>query len=89
MHANVTRSRSIKSKIVLPSTARSTTCVPPTPVSADNWSAHLVHGLCSRHVRTVIRQGRVLVEDGQVLGVDAEAIRAHAREQAARLWERL
>lgn len=62
---------------------------PPTPITTDNWPAHLVHGLGSRHVRTVIRQGRVLVEDGCVLGVDAEAIRAHAREQAARLWERL
>ena len=61
----------------------------PTPVTGDNWPAHLVYGPGDRPVRTVIREGRVIVEDGRVVSVDSERILAHAREQATRLWDRL
>jgi cytosine/adenosine deaminase-related metal-dependent hydrolase len=61
----------------------------PTPVDADNWAAHVVYALGSRHVRSVIRQGRLVVQDGCVLTVDESAVLFEARAQAQRLWERL
>jgi cytosine/adenosine deaminase-related metal-dependent hydrolase len=39
--------------------------------------------------RHVIVGGRVVVEDGRLAGADLDAIRAEAREEAARLWTRL
>jgi cytosine/adenosine deaminase-related metal-dependent hydrolase len=41
------------------------------------------------HPRHVIVAGRVIVEGGRLLTGDLEAIRAEAREQAARLWSRM
>lgn len=61
----------------------------PTPVTGENWPAHVVYALGRQHVRSVIRDGRLLVEDGRVLTVDDQAILEFAREQALRLWERL
>jgi cytosine/adenosine deaminase-related metal-dependent hydrolase len=62
---------------------------PPTPVTSDNWPAHVVYGLAARHVRTVISDGRVIVDEDRVLAVDETAILAEARRQAKRLWELL
>ncbi len=62
---------------------------PPTPVTPENWAAHLVYGLSSCHVRHVIASGRLIVKDGRLQTVDEVAIMAFAREQALRLWERL
>ena len=61
----------------------------PTPVTADNWPAHVVYALQSRHVTDVLAQGRWIVRDRQLVGVDEERILAQAREQAERLWKRL
>lgn len=60
-----------------------------TPVIADNWPAHVMYGLAAHHVRTVIANGRVLVDDGRVTTVDEQAVLAEAREQARRLWSML
>jgi cytosine/adenosine deaminase-related metal-dependent hydrolase len=62
---------------------------PPTPVTIENWPAHVAYGLSARHVRTVISDGRVIVDEGAIVSVDADAILADARQQATRLWERL
>ncbi len=40
-------------------------------------------------VRRVIVGGRTVVDEGRLLTGDVEAITAHAREQAARLWRRM
>jgi cytosine/adenosine deaminase-related metal-dependent hydrolase len=61
----------------------------PTPVTRENWPAHVVYGLAAGHVRTVISNGAVIVDEGRVQTVDEAAILAEAREQAARLWKRL
>ena len=53
MHAKVTPSPAISSKIFAPSIARSTTCVPPMPVSAYTppqplqWNIGSVHSSTS------------------------------------------
>lgn len=61
----------------------------PTPIDGDNWPAHVAYALGSRHVRSVIRRGRLVLEEGRVLTVDEDGVLAEARAQARRLWERL
>ena len=61
----------------------------PTPITEQNWPAHVVYGLSSRHVRATISSGRVVYRDGRVLQADAEQITAMANEQAERLWKLL
>ncbi|MFT5422496.1 MAG: cytosine/adenosine deaminase-related metal-dependent hydrolase [Phycisphaerales bacterium] len=61
----------------------------PTPISPSNWPGHVMYGLSRHHVRTVISQGRVIVDEGRATLVDESAVMAEARVQAKRLWDRL
>ena len=61
----------------------------PTDVTSENTLGHFVYGLDSNHVRHVIAQGRLVVEDRKVLTVDEDEILAYAREQGERLWDKL
>ena len=59
---------------------------PPTPPSAHNLYDQLVLWRSGRDVRDVMVNGTWRVRNGEVLGFDAEAARAHVWEQAERLW---
>ncbi|MCP3902538.1 MAG: amidohydrolase family protein [Planctomycetes bacterium] len=61
----------------------------PTPVTSENWPAHVVYGLASRHVHTVVSDGRVIADVDGVRNVDEEQVLAEARTQAQRLWKLL
>jgi len=61
----------------------------PTPLTADNILGHAFYGLDSRHVRTVIANGRVVLSDGRFIHIDEEKTLRHCREQARRLWDAL
>lgn len=61
----------------------------PTPLTADNWFAHLLFGFNGGLVDTTIIGGKVLMRGRELLHVDEAVITARARELAARLWERL
>jgi len=61
---------------------------PPTPLEGGNVAGHIAFGLSSRSVRSVMVNGKFVVEDRKP-AFDAEAIGAKAREQASRLWKRM
>ena len=61
---------------------------PPTPLEGANLAGHLAFGLSSRSVRSVMVDGRFVVED-RAPAFDAAAIGATARGEAARLWKRM
>jgi cytosine/adenosine deaminase-related metal-dependent hydrolase len=61
----------------------------PTELTADNFLGHFVYGIDSRHVATVICQGRVIVEDRRVTTVDEAGVLAHAREMGKKLWDKM
>ncbi|HHY96269.1 MAG TPA: amidohydrolase family protein [Firmicutes bacterium] len=58
----------------------------PTPVNEDNLFDQLVLYRNHQDVQTVIARGRVLMEEGRLLTLDEERVRARAREAAATLW---
>ncbi len=61
----------------------------PTPVSEENFLAHLFYGMNAGHVDSVIARGRLIVENGKVLTVNEEEVLALTRAGAAKLWPRL
>ncbi len=61
----------------------------PTPVTSASLAGHVLFGLGAGHVRDVVVDGEPVVEDRRPVRVDAERIRARAREEAVRLWGRL
>lgn len=62
---------------------------PPTDLTQDNFLGHFVYGIDSRHVESVIAQGKVLVEDRKIQTVDEAEILSHARAMGQKLWRSL
>lgn len=61
---------------------------PPTPVNAGNINSHLLFGINGRNVDTTIINGKVVMEDRQLINIDEERLLARCRELAASAWER-
>jgi cytosine/adenosine deaminase-related metal-dependent hydrolase len=61
----------------------------PTDLTPENFLGHFVYGLDARHVESVISQGRLIVENRQVLSVDEKEVLAHARAMGNKLWEKM
>ena len=60
----------------------------PTPVTRENLLDQLLLWRGPEHISDVMVAGRWLKREGVVLGADEEAIHAHCREAARRLWRR-
>ncbi|MFI3258444.1 MAG: putative aminohydrolase SsnA [Spirochaetales bacterium] len=63
--------------------------VPPTPLHEGNINGHLLFGTDGRSVVTTIINGKILMENRRFTHIDEEAILAHTRECAGKLWQRL
>ncbi|MGB5985926.1 MAG: amidohydrolase family protein [Desulfobacterales bacterium] len=61
----------------------------PTDLTQENFLGHFVYGIDARHVESVISQGRLIVENRQVLTVDEQEVLAHARSMGRKLWEKM
>ena len=59
---------------------------PYTPFSDANIDGHMLFGMTGRQCQTTIGNGKVLMLDRQLVGVDEEAINAHILEEAKKLW---
>ncbi len=62
---------------------------PPTPLTADNYFAHLAFGIDGGAVETTIVDGKILMQGGKLSTVDEKELNAAARELAAKLWKRI
>ncbi|KJR96904.1 MAG: chlorohydrolase [Peptococcaceae bacterium BRH_c4a] len=61
---------------------------PPTPFNEGNADGHILFGMSGRAVATTIINGRVVMEERRLTGIDEAAICAKARELSGKLWER-
>ena len=61
---------------------------PPTPLTAKNVAGHLLFGLSSRDVETVIVNGSIVYEDRQ-FPFEVETLYKEARRAAQRLWKKM
>ena len=59
--------------------------IPLTPMDASNLDSHLLFGMEGRSVVTTIANGKVLMKDRELQGLDEAAILAKVREGARRL----
>lgn len=62
---------------------------PPTPLTADNLAWHWMFAMTSQNVESVMIHGSWVIRKGEFCGIDEEKIRAEAREEARRLWDRM
>ncbi len=59
---------------------------PYTPFSHENIDGHMIFGMTGRQCQTTIANGKVLMLDRELIGVDEEAVNAHILEEAKALW---
>ncbi|MFH1038591.1 MAG: putative aminohydrolase SsnA [PVC group bacterium] len=62
--------------------------LPPTPMSESNFLGHFLFGICETSVITTVVNGKVLMEDRELIGIDEEKICARSRELAAEFLKR-
>ena len=62
---------------------------PFTPFSDANIDGHMIFGMTGRQCQTTIANGRLLMKDRELVGVDEEAVNAHILEAAKKLWGEL
>jgi hypothetical protein len=62
--------------------------LPPTPLSADSFLGHLLFGISGAVVDTTIINGKVLMHNRKIVGLDEVAINQRSSELASQLWER-
>lgn len=60
---------------------------PPTPMGAANINGHILFGMTGRHVVTTVCNGRVLMKDRELTGIDEEKAMADCRQETAKLWQ--
>ncbi|HVM59638.1 MAG TPA: putative aminohydrolase SsnA [Verrucomicrobiae bacterium] len=60
----------------------------PTPVTPQNLYGHLIFGMSSQFVTDVMVNGRWVLKNRRVVGMDEERIRAEAQRVAEKVWRR-
>ena len=59
---------------------------PLTPMDGANATGHILFGMTGRYVTHTICNGRVLMRDRALTGIDEKALMAECRASAQRLW---
>jgi len=62
---------------------------PLTPLNGDNANSHLLFGVNGRCVTTTMINGKILMKDRQMIGIDTPAIMPRSREVATKLWGKI
>lgn len=62
---------------------------PPTPLNADTVNSHILFGVTGRHTDTTVINGRVVMRERELTGIDEEGLLAASRERARKLWDRI
>lgn len=63
--------------------------IPPTPLNAGNLNGHMLFGMNGRSVVTTVGNGKVLMKNRELQGIDEERCLAKIREGAARLEKKI
>ncbi|MDR1030397.1 MAG: putative aminohydrolase SsnA [Treponema sp.] len=61
----------------------------PTPVNENTINSHILFGVSGRHVDTTIINGKIVMNDRELVGIDEAGLLAKSREHALQLWKRI
>jgi len=62
---------------------------PLTPMNETNYNGHILFGLMGRSVNTTIIDGRIIMRDRKLVGIDEKKIMESSRVHAEKMWKRL
>ncbi len=61
---------------------------PPTPMTAENFWGHFLFGVADAAVVMTMINGRIVMQNGELPGIDETEIAAESRKAAERVWKR-
>ena len=62
---------------------------PLTPLTADNINGHTLFGMSGRQTVTTVIDGKVRMQDRELVDIDEKNILAEARAHAQAMWNRI
>ena len=62
---------------------------PLTPLTENNINSHILFGMMGRSVVTTIINGKTVMHDRKLIGIDEKEIFEHSRAAAQKLWDRM
>jgi putative selenium metabolism protein SsnA len=62
---------------------------PHTPLSENNVNSHILFGVSGKDTITSIINGKIVMKDREIIGIDEERIYSKSREISRKLWERI
>lgn len=62
---------------------------PYTPFSDENIDGHMLFGMTGRQCQTTMVNGKILMQDRVLVGIDEEAVNAQVLEASKNLWGKL
>jgi len=63
--------------------------VPPTPITRENFWGHFIFGMLEYPVQSVVQNGKFLMKDFQIIGIDENKIKNEIYVQGERLYNKL
>lgn len=61
----------------------------PTPLNGSNFLGHFLFGIESKHISHVISNGKLIIENRNILTVNEAEILTESKKQAVRLWKKM
>ena len=61
--------------------------MPPTPLNKKNFFSHYIYGILERPIRTVVQNGKVLINEFLLSGIDEKEINNYIYKQGVRLHD--
>lgn len=61
---------------------------PIAPIEEQNRFSHIISALTNGHIKTILINGKPVMKDFTITGVDVDQVYIHAREVAKRIWDR-
>ncbi len=61
----------------------------PTEITKENLTGHFVFGISAEHVRDVIANGKLIVENYVLKSIDERAVLLESANQAKKLWKKM
>ena len=62
---------------------------PLTPLNENNFNSHILFGISGRNVTTTIIDGKIIMKDRKLVGINEKDIFKKSREIAQKLWNRM
>jgi len=60
---------------------------PLTPMDGNNWFGHVLFGMPGRMVHDTIINGKFVMKNKELIGIDVSDVMAKSRERAAQIWK--